>query len=88
MILFQFRSGVMHYFKNKYIILGQRVMSSKTERVTGPAVVLNAVGPGGPSQYIDTVNPVLIFNRVTGKPRKCQSEKQHRRSLRNVYCTT
>ena len=67
MIIFQFRSGEMKYFSNKYIIISQRMMSSKTARAANPTVLTKAYGKQGPGQWIDVTSPVIIFNPATGK---------------------
>lgn len=67
MIIFQFRSDVMQYFSNKYIIIGQRVQSSETERAAGPSLFVKANGERGPTDWIDATNPVLKYNSITGK---------------------
>ena len=66
MIAFQFRSGVEQYFNNKYIIVGQRVMSSQTERVAAPFLLVKGNGEGGPRDWVDVMNPIIKFNRATG----------------------
>ncbi|XP_078373114.1 uncharacterized protein LOC144656754 isoform X1 [Oculina patagonica] len=66
MIIFQFRSGEMKYFSNKYVIISQRVMSSQTARAASPSVLIKAYGKLGPGQWIDVTSPVLIFNPATG----------------------
>ena len=67
MIAFQFRSGVRQYFNNKYIIISQRVLSSQTERASGPSVLVKANGQGGPRDWIDATNPIIQYNSATGR---------------------
>ena len=63
MIILQFR--VQQYFNNKYLIISQRVMSSKTERAAGPNLLVKGRGARS-SSWIDAMNPVILFNPATG----------------------
>lgn len=65
-IAFQFRSGVAQYFSNKFIIISQRVRSAQTERAAGPSLLLKANERGKPTNWIDSMKPLIKYNRVTG----------------------
>ena len=67
MIIFQFRSGEMKYFSNKYVIISQRMMTSRTARAAVPSVLIKAYGKLGPGQWIDVTSPIIMFNPATGK---------------------
>ena len=67
MIAFQFRAGAWQYFSNKYIIISQRVQSARTDRAAGPSLLLKANGPGGPTDWVDAMGPLIKYNPVTGK---------------------
>ena len=66
MIAFQFRAGVMQYFSNKYFIISQRVRSWQTERAAGPALLVKANGPAGPTDWAHATEPLIEYNSVTG----------------------
>lgn len=65
-IAFQFRSGVAQYFSNKFIIISQRVRSAQTERAAGPSLLLKANERGKPTNWIDSMKPLIKYNSVTG----------------------
>ena len=61
MILYQMRSGDRKFFNNKYVIISQRLNSSRLQRYVRPTVVVSAY-----RRLIDVINPVIKFNSVTG----------------------
>ena len=65
-IAFQFRSGIAQYFSNKFIIISQRVRSAQTERAAGPSLLLKANEKGKPTNWIDSMKPLIKYNPVTG----------------------
>ncbi|XP_048579152.1 uncharacterized protein LOC116604854 [Nematostella vectensis] len=62
-VLFHFRS--MRHFFRKFVILGQRVMSAKTERAAAPTLVVKATSNNG-QMKADAKEPKLLYNPQTG----------------------